>query len=212
MGHVEKGTVTSSTTSTEPTQVDTVTAMTASPNPSTLGQAVRLLATVTLADNGGPIGFRSRPQQVFGPDGGTLTISDGDTVPATVAVEEGQAAFTTSSLSIGTHTITAAFSGTPPQHRAASRSSTGRPTSQPPCQQSAEPPTRRRLAHTARGESCRRALPRDRVAPGLAQVRHDAPVLGDQHPGAGGLPTISRRSMDRKASRSRTERPTGSYR
>jgi Bacterial Ig-like domain (group 3) len=41
-----------------------------------------------------------------------LTISDGDVVLATVAVEDGQAAFTTSSLSVGTHTITAAFSGT----------------------------------------------------------------------------------------------------
>jgi Bacterial Ig-like domain (group 3) len=45
-------------------------------------------------------------------DGGTLTITDGDTVLANVAVVDGEATFTTSSLSLGTHTITAAYSGT----------------------------------------------------------------------------------------------------
>jgi hypothetical protein len=41
-----------------------------------------------------------------------LTISDGETVLAVVAVESGQASFTTSALSAGAHSITAAFSGT----------------------------------------------------------------------------------------------------
>ena len=40
-----------------------------------------------------------------------MTISDGGTVLAVVPLNAGQAAFTTSSLSAGTHTITATFSG-----------------------------------------------------------------------------------------------------
>jgi hypothetical protein len=90
-----------------------VTALTSSPNPSALGQAVTFTATVTLAD-GGPVGWRSRaaPRQVPGRDGATLTISDGDLVLAVMPLEAGPAVFTTSSLTAGTHTITATFSGT----------------------------------------------------------------------------------------------------
>ena len=88
--------------------------LSSSANPSALGQPVTFTATVTQVGGSGfaPVGLRSaaRPQQVA--EGGSLTISDGDTVLATVAVEDGQAAFTTSSLSAGAHTITAAFSGT----------------------------------------------------------------------------------------------------
>jgi uncharacterized repeat protein (TIGR01451 family) len=107
-------TPTTTTSSTLPTQVDTATALTSSPNPSTLGQAVTFTATVTLADSGRPVGFRGRaaPRQVPGSDAGTLTISDGDVVLGVVAVEDGQATLTTSSLTVGRHTITAAFSGT----------------------------------------------------------------------------------------------------
>ena len=39
-------------------------------------------------------------------------ISDGDTVIAVVPLEAGRAVFSTSSLAAGTHTITAAFTGT----------------------------------------------------------------------------------------------------
>jgi uncharacterized repeat protein (TIGR01451 family) len=101
------------TTTTPPGRLETVTALTASPNPSTLGQPVTFTATVTLVEAGGPVGFRSRaPQQLPGPDGGTLTISEGDIVLAVVPIAAGRAVFTTSSLMAGAHPITAAFSGT----------------------------------------------------------------------------------------------------
>jgi uncharacterized repeat protein (TIGR01451 family) len=107
-------TTSSTTTTTVATLVETVTALTSSPNPSTHGQAVTFTATVTLADGGGPVGWRSRgaPSQVPGPASGTLTISDGEVVLGVVPVEAGRAVFTTSSLTVGTHAITAAFSGT----------------------------------------------------------------------------------------------------
>jgi hypothetical protein len=78
------------------------------------GQAGDITATVTFADGGGPVGFRGHaaPRQVPGPDGGTPTISDGDVVLGVVAVEDGQGTLTTSSLTVGRHTIVAAFSGT----------------------------------------------------------------------------------------------------
>jgi hypothetical protein len=41
-----------------------------------------------------------------------MVISDGDTVLAVVPLVAGRAVFTTSSLSAGTHTITAEFTGT----------------------------------------------------------------------------------------------------
>jgi Bacterial Ig-like domain (group 3) len=88
--------------------------LSSSANPSTLGQPVTFTATVTPVGGSGfaPVGLRSavRPRQVA--EDGSLTISDGDTVLAVVPLEGGQAAFTTSSLSTGAHTITAAFSGT----------------------------------------------------------------------------------------------------
>ena len=44
---------------------------------------------------------------------GTVTFRDGTTVLATIALDgSGQATFTTSSLAVGTHTITATFNGT----------------------------------------------------------------------------------------------------
>jgi hypothetical protein len=89
-----------------------VTTLSSSANPSILGQPVTFTATVSAAGDS-PLAWRRTvaPSQVAG-DGGTLTISDGGTVLATVAVVGGQAAFTTSSLSAGTHTVTATFSGT----------------------------------------------------------------------------------------------------
>jgi hypothetical protein len=92
-----------------------VTELSSSVNPSVFGQPVTFTATVTPVGGLGfaALGLRSvarLPRQVA--DGGTLTISDGDTVLAVVPVEADQAAFTTSSLSPGAHTITAAFSGT----------------------------------------------------------------------------------------------------
>jgi LPXTG-motif cell wall-anchored protein len=45
-------------------------------------------------------------------DGGSVTISDGDTVIAVVALDRGRATHATSALTQGTHVITAAFGGT----------------------------------------------------------------------------------------------------
>ena len=67
-------------------------------------------ATVT-QPGGASFGFRAAPQGAPPPDG-SVVYSDGGTVLAVVPLEAGQAAFTTALLSAGTHTITAAFSGT----------------------------------------------------------------------------------------------------
>ncbi len=101
----------STTTTTLPRRVETLTALTSSPNPSTVGQAVTFTATVTQA-GGAPLGLRSAAPRGAAADGGSTVISDGGSVLAVVPLEAGRAVFTTSSLSAGTHTITAAFRGT----------------------------------------------------------------------------------------------------
>jgi Big-like domain-containing protein len=88
----------------------TNTVLATSANPSVEGEPVTFSVAVS-SDGGGPIGLRS-PSGSAPPVGGSVTITDDGTVLAVVALEEGRAAFTTSSLSAGTHTITAAFSGT----------------------------------------------------------------------------------------------------
>ena len=71
-------------------------------------------ATVTPAPGSGsaPLGFRSaaRPQQAA--EAGSISFSDDERVLAIVPVEAGRAVFATSSLTAGTHMITAAYSGT----------------------------------------------------------------------------------------------------
>lgn len=75
----------------------TTTTLMATPNPSTVGQPVTFTATVSC---GG-----------FTPTGTVTFTVDGSTV-ATVAVNNaGVASFATSSLAVGTHAITAAYSG-----------------------------------------------------------------------------------------------------
>ena len=76
--------------------VTTTTATTVSadlPN-STYGQTVRLTAAVTPA-----------------PTGGTVQFLDGSTALGTVAVQSGAASLSVSTLSVGTHSITAVYSG-----------------------------------------------------------------------------------------------------
>jgi hypothetical protein len=132
---------------------------------------------VTFVDGGGPVGFRGRaaPRHVPGPAGFTLTVSDGDVVVGVVALEAGRAELTTSSLTVGRHTITAGFSGTA---TAAPSSVTivqqvDEPATLP---QPAEPPNRSLLAHTAANE---RAIPGDiRAARRLERLRHVAFLLG----------------------------------
>jgi hypothetical protein len=76
----------------------TTTTLTSSPNPSTFGQSVTFTATV--AGTGGV-------------PAGTVAFAEGSTVLASgVAVDAaGHAAFSTGALAVGTHTITATFTG-----------------------------------------------------------------------------------------------------
>jgi hypothetical protein len=77
----------------------TTTTLTSSRNPSAFCQSVTFTATVT-----GPVGA--------GVPTGTVTFRDGSTALGTVGLNAGGvAALTTSSLSRGTHTITAVYSG-----------------------------------------------------------------------------------------------------
>ncbi len=75
------------------------TALGSSLNPAGSGQSVTLSATV------------SPSSSVTASPTGNVTFSDGSTVLATAAVTNGVAHFVTSSLSVGTHTITAQYAG-----------------------------------------------------------------------------------------------------
>lgn len=78
-------------------KLDDSTSVTSNHNASVVGQSVTFTATVT-ASAGTPTG--------------TVTFKDGSTILASgVALSGGMATFSTSSLSIGTHTITAVYSG-----------------------------------------------------------------------------------------------------
>ena len=77
----------------------TTTALAASVNPSTSGQPLTLAAKMT------PQGFKAIPTGTVAFDDGTVQIAD-------LALDgTGRAALTTSSLAVGTHTITATYSG-----------------------------------------------------------------------------------------------------
>jgi hypothetical protein len=73
----------------------TSTAVVSSLNPSTFGKAVTFTATVKPATSGTPTG--------------TATFKDGATTLATVALSAGKAAITTSTLALGTHSITVIY-------------------------------------------------------------------------------------------------------
>jgi hypothetical protein len=75
----------------------TTTALVPSQNPSFIGQAVTLTATVTPAFGGVPTG--------------AMTFKTGTTVLSAVAVAGGSASYTTDSLPLGSTSITAAYSG-----------------------------------------------------------------------------------------------------
>ncbi len=69
-------------------------------NPSTIGQSVTFTATLTVANGDGP------------PSGTIQFAMDGTKIPGSPAqVSGGQASFTTSSLAVGSHTISASYSG-----------------------------------------------------------------------------------------------------
>jgi hypothetical protein len=76
----------------------TTTAVTSSANPSVTAQSVTFTATVGLTTSGGT-------------PTGTITFADGTTVLGTVAVSNFSATFTTSSLTLGNHSVNATYSG-----------------------------------------------------------------------------------------------------
>ena len=80
-----------------PPPASTTTYLYSSADPSTVGEAVTLYAQVY---NGGQ-----------GTATGTVTFTDGSDSLATVALSDGEATFTTTSLALGSHPITAAYSG-----------------------------------------------------------------------------------------------------
>ncbi|HKH98943.1 MAG TPA: FG-GAP-like repeat-containing protein [Candidatus Sulfotelmatobacter sp.] len=78
-------------------QASTTAALVSSGNPSGVGQSVTFTATVSSATTGTPTG--------------TVNFLDGATVIGSSALSGGVAAFSTSSLGLGTHSITAAYLG-----------------------------------------------------------------------------------------------------
>ena len=83
-----------------PSRFASATALTSSQNPSTLGQSVTFTATVS------SFGRSSSPTR-------KVTFKDSKTKLGTAVLSGGVATFTTSSLSIGTHSITASYVGDP---------------------------------------------------------------------------------------------------
>ena len=77
----------------------TTTSVTASPNPSTLGQSVSFTATVSAMLPGA------------GTATGSVTFMDGSTSLGTAALTSGKAVFSISTLSVGSHNITAVYGG-----------------------------------------------------------------------------------------------------
>ncbi len=78
-------------------QASTTLVLTSSNNPSSLGQTVTLAATI-MPQNGGQAS-------------GTITFEDGSTVLSVVAVSGNSATLTTNTLAVGTHSISAVYSG-----------------------------------------------------------------------------------------------------
>lgn len=76
----------------------TTTVITSTANPSILGASVTLAVSVT-------------PSSGSGTPTGTVTFSDGSTTLATVPLTNGQATFASSTLAVGSHSITVAYSG-----------------------------------------------------------------------------------------------------
>jgi len=75
----------------------TSTSLSSSPNPATAGQAVTFTATVTPNGSGTPTG--------------SVSFEDGSTMLGRAELSGGQASYTTSSLSVGPHSITASYGG-----------------------------------------------------------------------------------------------------
>jgi Bacterial Ig-like domain (group 3)/Pro-kumamolisin, activation domain len=84
-------------TVTQVVKADSTTTVTSSANPSAYDQAVTFTATITHTATPTPTG--------------TVTFKNGTTTLATVTVSGGKATYATSALAVGTHSITAVYSG-----------------------------------------------------------------------------------------------------
>jgi hypothetical protein len=91
------GSTTSSTVSQVVNAADTTTTLTSSPNPSTHGTSVTFTATVAALTPGS------------GTPTGTVNILDNGTQIGTGTLSDGVATFSTTTLSVGTHPITAVY-------------------------------------------------------------------------------------------------------
>ena len=90
-----------------PSKINTTTTVTSSLNPSQFGQSVTFTAIVTPATL-----TPATVPRVTGTPTGTVTFKDGATTLGTGTLNaQGVATFTTSSLSVGTHPITAVYGG-----------------------------------------------------------------------------------------------------
>jgi len=87
----------SSTALTEVVEPGTTTVTTSSANPSAYGQSITFTATITPSGSGTPTG--------------TVTFKNGAVVLGTGTVSGGEAKFSTSTLTVATHSITAVYSG-----------------------------------------------------------------------------------------------------
>ena len=83
------------------TALPTLTALVASTASAPSGQSITFTATVSDLSAGGPI-----------PNGGTVTFSDQNGTIGSATLVNGAATFTTSSLAMGTYTVTASYGGT----------------------------------------------------------------------------------------------------
>src|SRR5207245_1572382 len=93
-------TTTSTSTTTTATIPGTTTGVTSSANPSVSGQPVTFTATVTARSPGAGIPT------------GTVTFKDGSTILGTGTLDgSGQGTFVTSTLAVGSHSITASYGG-----------------------------------------------------------------------------------------------------
>ena len=81
------------------TSAATATSVTSTPNPSSFGDAVTLTASVTTLAPGAGVA------------GGSVTFFDGATPLGSATLAAGSAAISTSSLSVGAHSITASYAG-----------------------------------------------------------------------------------------------------
>jgi hypothetical protein len=92
-------TSTSSTFTQTVKQASTTTSLVSSANPSVAGQAITFTATISPVSPGS------------GTPTGTATFMDGSNTLATATLSGGAASFTSSSLSVGTHSIKVVYSG-----------------------------------------------------------------------------------------------------